>query len=280
MADGQKARIPNVLSIAGIDPSGGAGLLADVKAISACGAYACGVAAALTAQNTCGVDGVMPVPKEFVRAQLDTLWADVEIDAVKIGMLNDAEVISVVAEALRRYRPKFVVLDPVMVAKSGDRLLERSALETLRSELIPLATVMTPNLPEAAVLLDGAAISSREDMRGAAEALRALMAPDAWVYLKGGHLEAEGAPDCLLGPSEAVWLESPRIQTKNTHGTGCTLSSALAAHLPQSESVPAAARAAKNYVLGAIRGSADLQVGQGCGPTDHFWAVRQTCKQM
>lgn len=170
-------RIPNVLTIAGIDPSGGAGLIADVKAISALGVYAAGVPTALTAQNTLGVQGVLPIPAAFVKEELDSVFSDLTIDAVKVGMLNDGEVIAVVAAALRRYAPKWIVVDPVMVAKSGDRLLRRDALEALKHELLPLASVMTPNLPEAVDLLGQAEASTFEEMTVQGEALLKTTAP-------------------------------------------------------------------------------------------------------
>ncbi len=274
MADGAKKRTPNVLSIAGVDPSGGAGVFADIKAMSACGAYACGVVTAITAQNTRGVFGVENVSCGFIRRQLDVLFDDVEIDAVKIGMLGSRAIIETVAAVLTERRPEFVVLDPVMVAKSKDRLLAKDAVSALREALLPLAAVITPNLPEAAELLGRGEPKSREEMAAAAAELSCLLVPGrGWVLLKGGHLvETASSDDLLLGPAgEARWLPAERIRTKNTHGTGCTYSSALAALLPQSESVPAAAEKAKRYVTGAIRHAEELAVGNGHGPTHHFW---------
>ena len=271
-----KARIPNVLSIAGVDPSGGAGLLADVKAISACGAYGCGVVAALTAQNTKGVFGVMPVSPEFVRQQLDTLFDDVEIDAVKIGMLNDATVIETVAQVLEQRVPQFIVLDPVMVAKSKDRLLAEDAISALRDRLLPLATVITPNLPEAAELLGEAEVDALDAMDAVAAELLKLLGPQGWVLLKGGHLNGDIASDLLLGPQGAYRFNEAKITTKNTHGTGCTLSSALAALLPQSKGVPEAVGLAKRYITGAIAWADELEVGSGHGPTHHFWQLNLT----
>ena len=223
-------RIPNVLTIAGIDPSGGAGLIADVKAISALGVYAAGVPTALTAQNTLGVLGVLPIPAAFVKEELDSVFSDLTIDAVKGGMLNDAEVIAVVAAALRRYAPKWIVVDPVMVAKSGDRLLRRDALEALKHELLPLASVITPNLPEAADLLGQAEANTFEEMTAQGEALLKTTGAD-WVLMKSGHLKGQESDDCLMSVTERHWFSAPRISTKNTHGTGCTLSSAIAAEL-------------------------------------------------
>lgn len=273
MEERKEARIPNVVSIAGVDPSGGAGIFADIKAMSACGAYACGVVAALTAQSTRGVFGVLPVGAAFVRQQLDVLFEDVAIDAVKIGMLNDAEVIETVAQVLEARRPRFVVLDPVMVAKSKDRLLAEDALGALRSRLLPLATVVTPNLPEAAELLGVQESDAPEDMAYTAKALLDLVGEKSWVLLKGGHLAGDTASDLLLSREETHRFEAKKIATKNTHGTGCTLSSALAALLPQSNSVPEAVERAKAYITGAIRHADDLQVGSGHGPTHHFWQI-------
>lgn len=273
MEERKEARIPNVVSIAGVDPSGGAGIFADIKAMSACGAYACGVVAALTAQSTRGVFGVLPVSAAFVRQQLDVLFEDVAIDAVKIGMLNDAEVIETVAQVLEARRPRFIVLDPVMVAKSKDRLLAEDALGALRSRLLPLATVVTPNLPEAAELLGVQESDAPEDIAYTAKALLDLVGEKSWVLLKGGHLAGDTASDLLLSREETHRFEAKKIATKNTHGTGCTLSSALAALLPQSNSVPEAVERAKAYITGAIRHADDLQVGSGHGPTHHFWQI-------
>lgn len=263
-------RIANVLTIAGLDPSGGAGILADVKAMSACGTYGMAVVAALTAQNTCGVSGWQPVAPDFVRAQIDAIFEDIRVDAVKIGMLGTPEVIDAVAEALERHRPPFVVLDPVMVAKGGDRLLAKEAESALCERLLPLTTVITPNLPEAAVLAGEAEIRERGEMPALARKLLERLAPDAWVYLKGGHLTESESPDLLLSRETSLIFEAPRIATKNTHGTGCTLSAAIAAQLGRGESVPEAVRKAKAYVYEAIAHADELGVGHGHGPTNHF----------
>lgn len=263
-------RIANVLTIAGLDPSGGAGILADVKAMSACGTYGMAVVAALTAQNTCGVSGWQPVAPDFVRAQIDAIFEDIRVDAVKIGMLGTPEVIDAVAEALERHRPPFVVLDPVMVAKGGDRLLAKEAESALCERLLPLTTVITPNLPEAAVLAGEAEIRERVEMPALARKLLERLAPDAWVYLKGGHLTESESPDLLLSRETSLTFEAPRIATKNTHGTGCTLSAAIAAQLGRGESVPEAVRKAKAYVYEAIAHADELGVGHGHGPTNHF----------
>ena len=270
-----KTVIPNVLTIAGVDPSGGAGIVADVKAISAQGAYACAVVAALTAQNTREVTGVLTIEPAFVRQQLDVLFADVRIDALKIGMLGERTVIEAVGDRLAAHPTQYRVLDPVMVAKSGDALLEKSAIGALRETLLPLATVITPNLPEAGVLLQARAVETIKEMYRVAERLRELMPHSGarWVYLKGGHLPGDDAFDLLTDGDRMIELNDPRVATKNTHGTGCTLSAALAALLPQTRDVPEAARRAKAYLTEALRGADLLSVGAGHGPTHHFHSL-------
>lgn len=262
----------HTLSIAGVDPSGGAGVLADIKAMSALGAYACGVVAALTAQSTKGVTGISAVPPAFVRQQIDTLFDDVAIDAVKIGMLGQVPVIETVAEAMARYKPAHLVLDPVMIAKSGDALLEDSAVGALREALLPLATMLTPNLPESGVLLNERPVETVREMRRVAERLREKMGTHGhrWVLVKGGHLPGDEAIDLLHDGDIMLELAAPRFDTRNTHGTGCTLSSALAALLPQSGDVPEATRAAKAYLTEALKNADRLQVGSGHGPLHHF----------
>jgi hydroxymethylpyrimidine/phosphomethylpyrimidine kinase len=266
--------IPNTLTIAGVDPSGGAGILADIKTMSALGAYGTAVVAALTAQNTQAVTGISPVPAEFVAAQIDTLFADVRIDAVKIGMLGHQLVTRTVADKMHYWKPKYLVLDPVMVAKSGDHLLERSAVDELRGSLLPQATMLTPNLPEAGVLLDAAPVDNLRDMRRAAEKLRRLLDDkgERWVFLKGGHLPGNDTIDVLHDGDRMIELPGTRIETRNTHGTGCTLSAALAALLPRTNDVPEAARQAKAYLVQAIARSGELSVGSGHGPVQHFHA--------
>ncbi|WP_118132595.1 bifunctional hydroxymethylpyrimidine kinase/phosphomethylpyrimidine kinase [Oceanicella sp. SM1341] len=262
--------IPNILSIAGSDPSGGAGIQADLKAISANGGYGMAALTALTAQNTRGVSGVSLVEPGFVAAQVEAVFDDIRVDAVKIGMIGSAAIAAAVARALEG-RALHIVLDPVMIAKSGDRLLQEDAVEVLRHVLLPRATMLTPNLPEAAALLGRAEPIRREEMPEVAEALRAL-GPRA-VLLKGGHLEeAEASPDLLATPEGQTWLDGPRHATRNTHGTGCTLSSALATLLAQ-HAAPEAARRAKAYVAGAIAAADRLSVGTGHGPTHHFHAL-------
>src|SRR3546814_663648 len=266
--------IPNTLTIAGIDPSGGAGILADIKTMSALGAYGTAVVAALTAQNTQTVTGISPVPPAFVAEQIDTLFADVRIDAVKIGMLGQQAVTRVVAERLAHWKPAHLVLDPVMVAKSGDHLLERSAVNELRESLLPQATLLTPNLPEAGVLLGPSPVDSLKEMRRVAEKLRRLLndSGERWVFLKGGHLPGNDTIDVLHDGDRLIELPGRRIETRNTHGTGCTLSAALAALLPQVNDVPEACRRAKAYLIQAIARSGELDVGSGHGPVQHFHA--------
>lgn len=265
--------ICNLLTIAGSDPSGGAGIQADIKTFSALGTYATSVVTALTAQNTRGVRGIHPVPASFIAAQLDTLLEDVGIDAVKIGMVASPQVAEVIAESLRTYRPRWVILDPVMVAKSGDVLLDDAAIEAVRDILVPIADVITPNLPEAGVLVEQATPDSSEEMEAIMPALLSLGAP--WVMLKGGHLSGETSPDLLAGPEVQRWLTDTRIDTRNLHGTGCSLSSAIAAHLarqPDDDSPEAAITAAKQWLQHAIDASRRLDVGDGQGPVHHFHA--------
>lgn len=271
--------IPNVLSIAGVDPSGGAGIFADLKAFSALGAYGCGVVAALTAQNTQAVTGVHTPPIDFLRLQIDTLFADVRIDAVKLGMLGTAEIVATVADRLAHHAAKFVVCDPVMVAKSGDHLLAKSAVHMLREALLPQSFMLTPNLPEAGVLLERRAPDTLKEMHAAAEALRNMLplSSERWVLLKGGHLPGTELIDLLFDGDRMIELRAQRIETKNTHGTGCTLSSAIAALLPQAagqvQPVEAAVRHARDYLLRAIADSGKLTVGSGHGPVHHFHAL-------
>jgi hydroxymethylpyrimidine/phosphomethylpyrimidine kinase len=270
MADAR--RIPNVLSIAGVDPSGGAGVLADVKTISALHAYACAVVAALTAQNTRTVTGVFAIPPAFVREQIDTLFADVRIDAAKVGMVGQAPVIRAVADGLVRWQPPHVVLDPVMVAKSGDALLAKDAIGALVEALVPCATVLTPNLPEAGALLGERAPENLKEMRRAAERLRERMTHGGsrWVVVKGGHLPGSDAIDVVTDGDRMIEIAGKRVDTKNTHGTGCTLSAAIAALLPQTPDVPTAIRGAKDYLNAALAAADRLDVGKGHGPVHHF----------
>lgn len=264
--------IPNILTIAGVDPSGGAGILADIKTMSALGGYGCAIVAALTAQNTQAVTHIHPVPADFVGAQIDTLFSDVTIHAAKIGMLGQTPVIRIVAEKLGEHCPEHLVVDPVMVAKSGDLLLEPDAVGLLRDGLLPLATVITPNLPEAGVLLEQRAPESLREMHQAAQRLRRQLADDGqrWVLLKGGHLPGSETTDLLHDGDVMIELPGQRIESKNTHGTGCTLSAAIATLLGQGLEAPEAAKAAKLYLVQAIEQASQLSVGQGHGPVHHF----------
>ncbi|KAF7600185.1 MAG: bifunctional hydroxymethylpyrimidine kinase/phosphomethylpyrimidine kinase [Candidatus Dactylopiibacterium carminicum] len=273
------SNIPNVVSIAGVDPSGGAGVLADIKSFTAQGTYGCGVIAALTAQNTQGVTGVHVPPTDFLRLQIDTLFADVPIHAVKLGMLGSAEIVSTVAERLAHWRAPFVVCDPVMVAKSGDHLLARSAVAMLIEALLPQTFLITPNLPEAGVLLEARAPETVKEMYRAAERLRDMLPTQSerWVLLKGGHLPGNEIVDLLFDGDRMIEMPAPRIATRNTHGTGCSLSSAIAALLPQTTASPApveeAVRRATQWLRQAIARSGELAAGQGHGPVHHFHAL-------
>lgn len=260
---------PNVLSIAGSDPSGGAGIQADLKAISANGGYAMAVLTALTAQNTCGVRGVHAVPPAFVTEQLEAVFADVHVDAIKVGMVGGSDTIRVVAAALRQSGVRHIVVDPVMIAKGGHALLADEDVAVVREELVPIAYVLTPNLPEAAALLGAETPTTREAMEPIAEGLLEL--GPTYVLLKGGHLEGAESPDLLVGPGVKQWFESVRVETSNTHGTGCTLSSTLATQLALQPDVASAVVQAKAYIEGAIAAADSLDVGQGHGPVQHFW---------
>ena len=264
-----QSAIKNVLSIAGVDPSGGAGVLADIKSMSAMGVYATGVVAALTAQNTQRVTGVFAVPASFVREQIDTLFSDVRIDAVKIGMLGDPAVVETVAERLRFWKPRWIVIDPVMVAKSGDSLVGKETVSAIVREMLPISQIMTPNLPEASVLL-GREIRDVNQMRDAARDLFTLSGKHCSVLLKGGHLTDEVCSDLFFDGKDFTELTSERIHTKNTHGTGCALSSAIAASLAKSNDPLQAVREGKDFITAAIRASDALDVGSGHGPVNHF----------
>jgi hydroxymethylpyrimidine/phosphomethylpyrimidine kinase len=261
---------PIALTIAGSDPSGGAGIEADLKTFSALGVYGATVITALTAQNTKGVFGIHDAPADFVAAELNAVLTDLDPGAVKIGMLANAATIDVVIAALDRYQPRNVVLDPVIIATSGKKLLRGDALGRLR-KLIARARVVTPNLPEAAVLLDTAPAGDEDQMRAQAEELLDLGA--GAVFIKGGHAGGLESVDFLLeAGGEALRLAAPRIATKNTHGSGCTLSSAIAAGLAKGLPLQAAAREAKAYVSAAIAAADRLGVGSGRGPLHHFHA--------
>jgi len=256
------------VTIAGSDSGGGAGIQADLKTFSALGVYGASVITALTAQNTLGVTGIHDVPAEFVSAQIDAVFADLAVDAVKIGMLSQPAVIEAVATGLDRWKQRLVVLDPVMVATSGDRLISPEAIDVLKRVLIPRALVITPNLPEAAALLDCSMATSEEEMR--AQAVRLVEQGARAVLIKGGHSEGEESVDLLQAPGSFTRLATARIATRNTHGTGCTLSSAIAAGLAKGLDLIAAVREAKVYVSAAIAAANRLTVGSGHGPVHHF----------
>jgi hydroxymethylpyrimidine/phosphomethylpyrimidine kinase len=258
------------VTIAGSDSGGGAGIQADLKTFSALGVYGASVIAALTAQNTKGVTGIHDVPPEFVTMQIDAVFSDLAVNAVKIGMLSNPQTIAAVAAGLTKYRQEKIVLDPVMVAASGDRLLAPEAIETLRRELLPLAMLITPNLPEAAALLEGPLAQTEAEMQAQGEKLLGLGARA--VLIKGGHGQGAESVDFLIGPHAAVRLAAERIDTRNTHGTGCTLSSAIAAGLARGLDLADAVRQAKAYVTAAIAASDTLTIGHGHGPVHHFHA--------
>ena len=263
-------RYARVLSIAGSDSGGGAGIQADLKTFSALGCYGMTAITAITAQNTQGVRAIHGIPAQMLRAQIDAVLEDIGADAVKIGMLHDPEVVRVVVEAIQRHGLQQVVLDPVMVATSGDRLMAAETVHVLVHELFPLATVITPNLDEAALLLNRA-INGAEALDAAATALLALGAPA--VLLKGGHLPGDTVMDVLaLADGTRLRLQSPRIVTHNGHGTGCTLSSAIAAHLALGLALPQAVEQARAYILGAIAAGANVHTGHGHGPLNHGYA--------
>jgi hydroxymethylpyrimidine/phosphomethylpyrimidine kinase len=259
---------PAALSIAGSDSSGGAGIQADLKTFAALGVYGASVITALTAQNTTGVTGIHPVPADFVTAQLEAVFSDLDIGAVKIGMVADVAIIDAIAATLKRIGPKAIVLDPVMVATSGDRLLARGAVDALKTKLIPLASIITPNLPEAAALLSEGIASSPDAIEAQGRRLLALGA--GAVLIKGGHGEGPESIDYLLTANSIETLSAPRIATQNTHGTGCSLSSAIAAGLAKGDDLATAVRNAKAFISAAIASADRFSVGHGHGPIHHF----------
>jgi hydroxymethylpyrimidine/phosphomethylpyrimidine kinase len=264
-------KAPIALTIAGSDSSGGAGIQADLKTFSALGVYGASVITALTAQNTQGVRAIHPAPPEFVQAQIEAVAADLDVRAIKIGMLGKERIITTVADALRAWQGPPIVLDPVMVATSGDPLLDEGAEFALRSHLLPLADIVTPNLPEAARLL-GAALATDEQMMVRQGELLLSLGPKA-VIIKGGHGSGAEAVDLLLDGTNIVRLAADRIMTRNTHGTGCTLSSAIAANIARGMTMLDAVREAKIYLTNAIAHADELAIGHGAGPVHHFYAL-------
>lgn len=263
-------KYPRVLTIAGSDSGGGAGIQADIKAISATGSYAASAITAITVQNTVGVEAVHPVPVEILSGQISAVISDIGVDAVKIGMLHSPEVVRAVRDRLVEFGVKNIVLDPVMVATSGHRLIEDSAIEVLVSELVPMARVITPNVPEAEILA-GEKINSQADLPSIARKLSC--GGKVSVLMKAGHLTEDELVDVFYNAEEdhCIELKSKRLFTPNTHGTGCTLSSAFASFLAQGYSLDDAARAAKDYITNAIASGAEYEIGHGHGPVNHFF---------
>ncbi|HXI08753.1 MAG: bifunctional hydroxymethylpyrimidine kinase/phosphomethylpyrimidine kinase [Bradyrhizobium sp.] len=259
---------PIALTIAGSDSSGGAGIQADLKTFAALGVYGASVITALTAQNTQGVSGIHQVPADFVTAEIDAVFSDLAIGAVKIGMVAELSVIGAIAAGLAKWQPKHVVLDPVMVATSGDRLLKADAVDALRTELIPQASLITPNLPEAAALLDAAVATTESAVAEQGKRLLAL-GPRA-VLIKGGHGQGAESVDYFVTAAATIPLAAPRIATPHTHGTGCSLSSAIAAGLAKGEDMDTAVRGAKAWISAAIAAADRFAVGHGHGPVHHF----------
>jgi len=259
--------IKKILTIAGSDCSGGAGIQADIKTITAHKMYAMSAITALTAQNTTGVYGIEEVTPEFVGQQIDCIFNDIRPDAVKIGMVSSSKIIEVIVEKLIQYKPENIVIDPVMVSTSGSKLLCDEAMNTLITKLIPLATVITPNIPEAQVLC-GFSIENENDMISAAKEISKSL--QGAVLVKGGHL-VNDAIDLLYENGNIYWFRSPRIDNPNTHGTGCTLSSAIACNLADGKSLSASIENAKIYLTGALK--AGLNLGQGSGPLEHTYLI-------
>ena len=259
---------PIALTIAGSDSSGGAGIQADLKTFAALGVYGASAITALTAQNTKGVTGIHAVPADFVTAQIDAVFSDLDVKAVKIGMVAQLATIEAIVAGLTRWSPRNIVLDPVMVATSGDRLLAADAVDALRTKLVPRAALITPNLPEAAVLLDEPVATTEAAIESQGRRLMSMGC--AAVLIKGGHGQGAESIDYLVRSSGIVALAAPRIDTKNTHGTGCSLSSAIAAFLARGEDLEIAVRHAKSWVSAAIAAADRLGVGHGHGPIHHF----------
>lgn len=263
--------IRTALTIAGSDSGGGAGIQADLKTFSALGAYGMSVITALTAQNTQGVHAVHPVPADFIQAQCDAVFSDIRVDAVKIGMLAQADIIEAVAAALTKWNPPCIVLDPVMIAKGGHALLVPEAVSALKNKLLPLATLITPNLPEAAALLGVQEATTEAEMKTQGKALLALGCKA--VLMKGGHLPDADSPDWLITPQGEFEFRAPRLPTKNTHGTGCTLSAALAALYPIAGDWQTTVEKAKTWLSGALSHADELEIGHGIGPVHHFYQL-------
>ncbi|MGN0261763.1 MAG: bifunctional hydroxymethylpyrimidine kinase/phosphomethylpyrimidine kinase [Eggerthellaceae bacterium] len=262
--------MPSVLSIAGSDSSGGAGIQADIKTIQAFGLFAQTAITALTAQNTTGVFGIQDVDPDFVRRQVDVVFDDIRPQAVKVGMVSSSGIAEAIAHSLAENDARNVVVDPVMVSTSGSSLMADETVRTLVDSLFPLADLLTPNIPEAEALC-GMRIEGEADMLRAAKAVHGMMRPDAWVLVKGGHSK-DNADDLLYGPDGATWIRGKRIATENSHGTGCSLSSAIACGLARGLGMECSVRHAKAYLSGALQH--DSKLGKGNGPLDHMWRYR------
>ncbi len=260
--------IYNILSIAGSDPSGGAGIQADLKTFAALGAYGMAAMTALTVQNTKGVTGVHEIPADFVMKQLEAIFADIRVDAVKVGMAGSPETIQAIAKILKKHKVKNIILDPVMIAQSGDRLISDASVKAMKKHLIPLATVLTPNIPEA-LALTGSPPFLSECGEDCIKKLLSLGSQS--VLLKGGHGKGKFSNDIYADKKQIITLKVVRIKTRNNHGTGCTLSSAIAVYLAQGLKSDEACAAAKKYLTGALKNSGKLKVGKGHGPVYHGW---------
>lgn len=255
------------LTIAGSDSSGGAGIQADLKTMTALGVYGMSAITALTAQNTTGVQSIFEVTPKFLEEELDSIFTDIFPDSVKIGMVSNADLIRVISKKLREYNAKNIVVDPVMVSTSGSKLMADGAKDTLLSELFKVADIITPNIPEAEALT-GQSIKSKDDMVEAAKKIGEFF--EGYILLKGGH-SADDADDLLYKNSEKIWIKGERIENPNTHGTGCTLSSAIASYLAMGHDVPESVHLAKEFITGAI--SSKLDLGKGRGPLNHMWKM-------
>lgn len=255
------------LTIAGSDSSGGAGIQADLKTMTALGVYGMSAITALTAQNTTGVQSIFEVTPKFLEDELDSIFTDIFPDSVKIGMVSNADLIRVISKKLREYNAKNIVVDPVMVSTSGSKLMADGAKDTLLSELFKVADIITPNIPEAEALT-GQSIKSKDDMVEAAKKIGEFF--EGYILLKGGH-STDDADDLLYKNSEKIWIKGERIENPNTHGTGCTLSSAIASYLAMGHDVPESVHLAKEFITGAI--SAKLDLGKGRGPLNHMWKI-------
>lgn len=270
MKEELRKRYKRALSIAGFDGSGGAGIQADLKTFSALGCYGMTVLTALPVQNTQGVKSIYEISLECIEEQIRAIFEDIGVDVVKVGMLHRPEIVEIVVKLLKEYGPLKIVVDPVMVAKSGDRLLKEEAVLALKGLLLPITTVLTPNIPEANDLLNKE-IVTEIDMEIAGKEI-CEMGVEA-VVVKGGHFGGEFSKDCLCYEGEVRWFKSERIATKNTHGTGCTFSAAIAAFLGQGVGIVEATKSAKNYLTGALRSGAEYRLGYGNGPVNHFYSI-------